>query len=194
MHGEDKAKGLFTVMEFKQDTQKFKELILYVCEKSATDSNFGATKLNKILFLSDFWAYAELGKPITGAQYMKLEWGPAPRPLLPIRAEMQKHGELAIQETTLDPEMSRKRPVNLRAADLSIFTAEEIALVDRILEFCKSATAKGVSRYTHDWQGWKAAQDMETIPYETVFISDKPITPFEIARGQELAAKHGWRV
>ncbi len=35
---------------FKQDIDKFKELILYICEKSATDPNFGTTKLNKILF------------------------------------------------------------------------------------------------------------------------------------------------
>lgn len=182
------------MLEFKQDSQKFKELMLYVCEKSATDPNFGATKLNKILFLSDFWAYAQLRKPITGAEYMKLQWGPAPRPLVPIRKEMQKNGELAIQETTLDPQIARKRPVNLRAADLSVFSAEEIALVDSVIDFCRRATGSGVSRFTHSWHGWIAAEEGETIPYETVFISDEPITALEIARGKELAAKHGWRV
>ena len=68
---------------FKQDIDKFKELILYVCEKSATDPNFGATKLNKILFLSDFWAYAYCGRPITGVEYMKLRFGPAPEGVRP---------------------------------------------------------------------------------------------------------------
>ncbi len=90
--------------------------------------------------------------------------------------------------------MARKRPVNLRAADLSRFSAEEIALVDKVLDLCKKATGTGVSRYTHDWHGWIAAKEGETIPYETVFISDEPLTPFEIARGQELSAKYGWRV
>jgi Protein of unknown function (DUF4065) len=178
-----------TMRKFRQDTNKFKELVLYVCEKSATDRNFGATKLNKILFLSDFWAYAYLGKPITGVEYMKLPFGPAPRPLLPIRKQMERDGELAIQETTLDPEMARKRPVNLRAADLSEFSGEEIAWVDKVLDFCKTATAQGISRYTHRWQGWKAASDGETIPYETVFISEEPLTEFEIARGKEVAAR-----
>jgi Protein of unknown function (DUF4065) len=182
------------MLKFKQNTEKFKELILYVCEKSAADPRFGATKLNKILFLSDFWAYANLREPITGVEYMKLPYGPAPRPLLPIRQEMEKNGELAIQETTLDPEMARKRPINLRAAKLSVFSAEEIALVDKVIDFCKRATGSGVSRYTHSWHGWIAAEEGETIPYETVFISDEPITPFEIARGKELAAKYGWRV
>lgn len=177
------------MLKFKQDTRKLKELILYISEKSAMDKNFGATKLNKILFLADFWAYGYSGKPITGVEYMKLPFGPAPRPLLPLRKQMEKDGELAIQETSLDPEMARKRTVNLRAADLSLFTGEEIAWVDKVLDFCGPATAKGVSRYTHKWHGWKAAREGETIPYETVFISEDPLTEFEIARGKEVAAK-----
>jgi hypothetical protein len=180
--------------KFKTNRTKFKELILYISERSATDPRFGATKLNKILFLSDFWAYANSGSPITGAEYMKLPNGPAPRPLLPIRKEMEADGELAIQEVVTGPEMAQKRPVNLRSADLSIFTAEEISLVDRVIDLCRNATALGVSEFTHKWHGWIAAKDQETIPYETVFICDEPITPFEIVRGKELAAKYGWAV
>jgi uncharacterized phage-associated protein len=180
--------------KFRQDNRKFKELILYVCGKSACDPNFGATKLNKILFLADFWAYANFGNPITGVEYMRLPHGPAPRPLIPIRRQMENAGELAIQETALDPEMKRKKPINLRAADLSVFDAEEIALVDKVIEVCQNASASGVSRYTHHWHGWIAAIDGETIPYETVFISDDPITPFEIERGKELADQHGWQI
>ena len=180
--------------KFKMRTQKFKELILYISEKSATDPNFGATKLNKVLFLSDFWAYGNLGEPITGVEYMRLENGPAPRALVPIRREMERAGELAIQETALTPGIARKRPVNLRAADLSVFSAEEIALVDQVIQMCSPATAIRVSDYTHKWHGWIAANDQETIPYETVFISDDPLTPFEVARGKELAKRYDLEV
>ncbi len=182
------------MLKMRENKEKFKELILYISEKSATDPHFGATKLNKILFLSDFWAYGELGKPITGMEYMKLPHGPAPRKLLPIRKQMELAGDLALQETALSQEMTQKRTVNLRAANLSIFTAEEIALVDRIVEMSRAATGKSISRYSHRWCGWRAAMNMETIPYTTVFISDDPPTPFEIERGKELAAQHGWIV
>ena len=115
--------------------------------------------------------------------------------MVPIRDEMEKKGELVIQKSTLsDPTMTRKRPVNLRAPNLSVFSGQEIALVDRVLEMCKPAAGAALSRYTHGWHGWIAAQEGETIPYETVFISDDPITPFESARGRELATKHGWGV
>jgi hypothetical protein len=186
--------GVFTMQKFKQDTRKFKELILYISEKCATDSTFGATKLNKILFLADFWSYARLKKPITGVEYMRLPKGPAPRPLVPIRNEMVASGELAIQETAITEEISRKRPINLRSADLSVFDAKEIALVDQILAICTGITAVGMSNYTHSWHGWIAARNQETIPYETVFISDDPITPFEMERGRELAKQYGWQV
>jgi Protein of unknown function (DUF4065) len=182
------------MLKFKQNTQKFKELVLYVSEKCAADPNFGATKLNKILFLADFWFYGQYGKPITGVEYMRLPKGPAPRPLFPIRQEMIDDGELAIQVTALTPRISRQRPVNLRSADLSVFTAEEIALVDQVITACGEANATRISDYTHDWHGWIAASDQETIPYETVFISDDPITPIEIERGKELAQQYGWRV
>ncbi len=178
---------------FREDKQKFKELILYISEKSATDAYFGATKLNKILFLSDFWAYAELGEPITGMEYMHLPYGPGPRKLLPIRQEMEHNGELAIQPAVVQG-MSQKRPVNLRPPELSEFTAEQIALVDRVIDLLKEATGFQVSSYTHGWHGWIAAEDKETIPYETVFINDAPLTEFEIVRGKQLAARHGWKV
>ncbi|HZQ34888.1 MAG TPA: hypothetical protein VFD32_03070 [Dehalococcoidia bacterium] len=49
------------------DSRKLGELILYVAEKSSDDPRFGATKLNNILFFSDFLAFGQLGRSITGA-------------------------------------------------------------------------------------------------------------------------------
>jgi len=43
-------------MEREIDERKFKELILYVADKCSDDPDFGAVKLNKILFYSDFYS------------------------------------------------------------------------------------------------------------------------------------------
>ena len=66
------------------DDEKFKELVLYVCHKSAGDAPFGATKLNKLLFYADFLAYKQLGSAVTKHAYQRLPNGPAPRAILPI--------------------------------------------------------------------------------------------------------------
>src|SRR3990170_6654722 len=94
--GSYRAGGVF--MRAKQTFQrdKFKELVLYLSERSETDPNFGETKLNKLLYYIDFLAYRELGQPVTGARYQKLKWGPAATALLPIQQEMEAKGELVI--------------------------------------------------------------------------------------------------
>src|SRR5438034_11290020 len=101
--------------KWKEDEPRFRELVLYICEKCAADPKFGATKLNKILYFADFLAYAEFGEPITGVEYQKIANGPAPRRLLPIREEMIKAGDLAIQRIKLVTGRFQERPVNLRS-------------------------------------------------------------------------------
>src|SRR5437660_10500981 len=77
--------------------QRLRELILYIADRSKDDPKFGATKLNKILYFSDFVSFREYGEPITGAMYMRLENGPAPMHLVPVRNEMLESGEIAME-------------------------------------------------------------------------------------------------
>ena len=52
--------------------EKLRELIIYISDKCIDDETFGAVKLNKILYLSDFDHYAKYGIPITGLPYQSL--------------------------------------------------------------------------------------------------------------------------
>ena len=73
----------------KADDAKMKELILYLAAKSEKDPRFSSTKLNKLLFYCDFAAFRQLGKPITGHSYQKLQFGPAPKAMLPVLDKMK---------------------------------------------------------------------------------------------------------
>src|SRR2546430_17730589 len=79
------------------DKEKFKELILYFAQQCADDHSFGATKLNKLLFLTDFTAYARRGAPVTGATYFKLPHGPAPKQFKPVTIQMDRR-EIAFEK------------------------------------------------------------------------------------------------
>jgi hypothetical protein len=171
---------------------KFVELVLYVADKSVEDPNYGATKLNKILFFADFLAYTNLGQSITGAAYQKLEHGPAPRELLPIQRQLIERGDAA-----LIPRGSygyrQKRLTALREPDLSVFSPEEIALVDEVLDQLIHHRAADVSMLSHRWSaGWAAVEQGETIPYETAFWAPHAVNEDDIKRAQELADEHGW--
>jgi hypothetical protein len=174
-----------------ENTERFRELILYVSQKCANDPRFGATKLNKILYFSDVVCYAHYGKPLTGMEYQRLPNGPAPKKLIPIRAQMQASGELGLQPVHLKSGNVQIRTVNLRAANLDVFDAKEIALVDAVIEFLNDETAQSVSDLSHKMLGWKLARDKEIIPYSTVFLTNAPLDEIDIQRGREVAKEFG---
>jgi hypothetical protein len=176
------------------DSDKFKELMLYIADQCQGDPYFGATKLNKILFFSDFFAYALYGQPITGAMYQRLEKGPAPKQLLPSQKELigEKRAEV-IERMRFN--RKQKRLIAKVAPRLSRFTPDEIALVDHIMEWLAGKTALETSNVSHDTcLGWQLAGDKQEIPYEAVFLSSTSITPVDIRVGQEVAGRHGFLV
>ena len=151
------------------ERQKFKELVLYIAEKCESDPSFGVTKLNRLLYYCDITAYLELGRPITGADYQRREFGPTPKVLLPIRDEMTAEGSLLIREASKYG-LAQKRPIALRSASLKAFTGEEVALIDNIIDSLWDLEATQISRLSHGQVGWQLAEDGETIPYESAFI------------------------
>jgi len=102
------------------DEAKFAELVLYVAGKSVDDPGYGRTKLNKILFYSDFTAYEQLGESITGAEYQKLRYGPAPRRLLPVLERLTTDQAIDEQSKQVGS-VSQSRPMALREANLDVF-------------------------------------------------------------------------
>jgi hypothetical protein len=166
--------------------QKLAELILYISEKCATDPTFGATKLNKILCFSDFLFYAYNDRGITGVEYQKLPAGPAPRRLVPVRDEMIENRELALQEIPIKSGLIQKRTVNLRRAKLNLFGGDEIAMVDSVIESLREVDAEATSKKSHEMVGWLVTQVGETIPYNTVYFANPPLTMADKYRAREL--------
>jgi hypothetical protein len=174
------------IKKWPENEARYRELVLYICQKCATDPKFGATKLNKILYFSDFLAYATLGEPITGFEYQRLPNGPAPRRMLPMREDMERRRDLGFQTIPLRGGRTQHRAVNLRVPDLQVFTAAQIALVDRVIEELWDLDAEAVSDLSHRMMGWRLANLNEVIPYETVFISSEPLTETDVQRAREL--------
>jgi len=161
----------------KFDERKFAELMLYIAAKCQEHDRFGGTKLNKILFYSDFLSYLSRGKPITGAVYQKLQYGPAPKHLLPVQEKLISSGDAAKQDVIkVGASYAEKRLIALRRPDLSLFDAEEIAIVDAVIEKLKDATATAVSDGSHEFPSWKLAALKEEIPYCAAYIPrDQPM-------------------
>jgi len=80
---------LTTSFAEKSPDKRLGELMLYVAWKCADDPKFGATKLNKILYFSDFLSFLRTGEAITGSEYVKQKNGPIPKHLVPVRESLE---------------------------------------------------------------------------------------------------------
>ena len=175
---------------------RFRELILYCALKSESHRFFGATKLNKCLFYADFLAYRALGTSITGAEYLALEHGPAPRQFVAEREAMVRDNDIAIQHRT-----RQQRVIALREPDLGDFSGAEIAIVDQVIDALRTLDAGDVSEISHAFLGWKAARAESeatgrqvAIPYSTALVSNQPMDEFQESHGLDLAIKYGWDI
>lgn len=171
-------------MEIEYDETKLAELMLYVANRMSNDTYFGATVLNKALFFSDFFHYAQHGKPITGADYQKLPQGPAPRKLLPVQTDLVNNGSAALRHVQRGS-FTQKRLIPLRDADVSRFSGTEIAMVENVIKQLSGHAAKAVSNASHTLVGWQVAQPKETIPYHSVFLFSEPVTDADIIFAKE---------
>lgn len=170
------------------DEEKFRELLLYIIKKTEFDKNFGATKLNKALFFTDMLAHGKLGKSVTGQEYQKLEHGPAPRQLVPIRARMIED-EDCVFLTREHHGFTQKRLVAKREPRLDLFTGEEIAIADEVIDLLDGLTGKQVSEFSHDLLDcWNKVPIGETLPLDLVFVANRPLTAGESRHAMTITA------
>jgi hypothetical protein len=164
------------------DEKRLEELIVYVALKSEGSRYFGRTKLVKLLFFSDFEAFRRLGRSITGATYRKLDFGPVPSEFQTAVLALKSSSSVAERSAPVH-QYDQKQVVALREADLSLFSAAEIAIVDDFIFRFWDTNAREISDLTHQQPGWRLAEMGDVIPYETVVLPERQrdLSPEELA-------------
>lgn len=176
------------------ESDKLRELMLYIAKKAETVPNFGSIKMNKVLFYSDFLWYARTGQSITGMKYVKKDHGPAPCGLLPVQEQLLNAKDAKIDFRPVFPRGTEKRLIAIRNPRLNgLFEPEQIAFVDDVFEEIAPFAAKVISDLTHEHLGWRLADFDEEIPYFTVFLNDQVALASDIKRGTRLAEARGWK-
>jgi hypothetical protein len=171
-------------------TARLRELIVYISARSVYDRGYGVTKLNKILWWSDLWAFGVHGHPITGATYLRLPQGPVPDGIDTLRNEMQENRDIAISPVEYYGKV-RHKVIALRKADLSMFTGPEIAIIDMVIADSEGLNATNVSKRSHG-RMWEALPHLARMPYESIFVSDAKPTRADVARTKQLNREFGW--
>lgn len=178
---------------FDFQSRKFKELILYFSKRGLDEGLvIGSIKLNKLLFFTDFRAFAELGRPVTGARYQKLELGPAARELVPMRNQMLGDREVRYLGRSDDDLNDVLEPLSIPNIE-RVLSGDERRIADEVFEELRPFNATATSDYAHfKSAGWKVVDFRDDIPYESAFVVTDPPPAEAIELGRELAAKYGW--
>ena len=174
------------------EQRRLGELILYIARKCAADTFFGSVKLNKILWRADFDSYLELGKPITGVSYVRRAHGPTPRKLVDVRDFLIRTKRAEIKSVQLGDGRRQDRVISRSDPDMTLFTEEQIRLVDRDILEAWGKTAEDVSEESHGLAWQVAGEDGKGIPYEAAFLSDEPPTDRDARLAKKRATENGW--
>ena len=174
-----------TAPDFNPD--KFRELILLFADRSRDDERFGMTKLNKLMFYTDFGCYLLFGKPVTGVTYQHWPAGPVAKEMANAKHDLVA-GEYAKIEYRPYFNGTQERVVPIRDPDTSMFDESELSVVDQVVSYFWNYNARQISDYSHLELGWRVTEDFQDIPYETAWISPEPLSAEQIEMGQQVMA------
>lgn len=155
--------------------KKFKQVLLYILQKTAGKPNVGETVLYKLLYFADFDFYEQFETHLTGAEYRKLPYGPVPQKLGSILESMINDGTLQRINTEYHG-FPQKRYIPLQKPDMSELSASELSVIEQVVHQYADWSAKKISEHSHKDLPWKASKEGEVIDYELAFYREAPFS------------------
>lgn len=137
------------------DFEKISQTIAYFSDKL----ELYKTKLNKLLFYSDFLLYKRTGYSLTGIKYKAIPYGPVPAEYEKLYLKLQDDHKINIVEVAFD---NGNYGEIIRASEkfnLGYFSEVEIATLDTIANRFKGMTTKQIVDISHKELAWKENND-----------------------------------
>jgi len=152
----------------QKNQERFKEVLLYLLNKVGSKSNIGETVIYKLLYFIDFDFYEKYEEQLIGATYIKNHYGPTP-------VEFKKIVDRMIKDNCIEKVESnyfsypQTKYLPMRKADLSGLKANEVEIIDEVLNRLSDMNAGQISEYSHNDIPWLTTDYGEIIDYEAVF-------------------------
>lgn len=123
------------------------------------------TKLNKLLFYSDFLAFKELGRSISGTRYVRGSYGPIPDQFQQLFAALMESEILTAREEFLPDDRPVEKLVAKRVFDRTKFSKSELEILEFVYNFFKNKTAKHAVGLSHEESAYIEAGEGESLSY-----------------------------
>lgn len=151
--------------------EKFKQLFVYILQKCGSKANVGETVLYKLLYFCDFDFFEIYEKNLTGMKYKRLQYGPVPDQSLfnPIVNKLKDDGVIEKVTRAYAGGTIQTKYVNFIEADISVFSPQEIEVVNKVINRLSDMSARQIEDHVHQDYPWKSHEDGEEITYVSVF-------------------------
>ena len=156
----DRTNGFSSV-----NPEKIRQLIVFF---SSSLKGVFETKLNKLLFYSDFLSYKSFGRGITGLQYKAITFGPVPLNYATIYENLK-----GLKKDVVDVGNGYFGSMIYTedSFDNSLFTEKEISIIEKVLERFKCTKAGEMSEISHTEDAWiKNKDNYGIIDYNYAFF------------------------
>ena len=156
-----------TINEFsgykKLDLQKMKDMISHIVKETGAVYK---TKLNKLLWYSDFLYFKNFSVSITGSRYVHLPYGPIPDNYDFIIDAMVKENILIKNEVFINDEISGEELKIANKSNIIMnLTGYEIKIINFIINHLKNKSSKEISDLSHQEEPYKKTNSNDKISY-----------------------------
>ncbi len=142
------------------DLEKIKNMILYILGFHETYR----TKINKLLWYMDFLCYKVYSVSISGNSYTHSTYGPTADDYELIISVMLKDA-LIDKDEVIAHDTVREQLKSLTSCDKSIFSEDEIKVMDFVLNKFKDCKCGEISEYSHEEAPYKNTIEGQKISY-----------------------------
>ena len=142
------------------DIERLRNMILFFAE-----SGVWKTKLNKLLWYSDFVAFRRNTCSLSGIAYQRQRHGPVPLHFFTMLDAFEDEGDIRMEETPIN-DYEGTMIYAMKKADLSIFTTSESDVLHFIRDYFARMNSNSISDKSHQERAWLEIPQGEVIPYD----------------------------
>jgi len=148
---------------FKQfDLEKIANVVLYFCHNV---SQLWVTKLNKLLFYSDFNFFKDFTISLTGLKYVKLDYGPVPDNYENLLWTLENSSFITINLASIGS-YSGKLIKALSDYEPDVFSEQEMHILEVVKDKYAYLNTSSISDISHEEKGWIETPFHHIISYE----------------------------
>lgn len=147
----------------KFNYNKVINMILFFAEKGIL-----VTKLLKEMFYADFLYYKNTGMSITGLEYAKITYGPAPNGKDKIINDCIANDYIK-EEIAYKNDYEYHNIISLKEVNKKLFTKEELMVMHKVKDYFKDFKSKEIAEFSHEEKAYIETDFAKLISYDYAF-------------------------